>query len=82
MQLQGDMAIAQVISRLQQLQGMRSLHPQQRLRRCRHLHNGRTGLIPQQVTGLERTLTGQLQKHRTTAGGGATAPQHRALFGR
>ena len=81
MQLKSDMAIAQVICRLQQLQGMRPLHPQQRFRRCRHLHNGQTGLIPQQITRLQRSHTGQLKQHRTTAGGGPTTAQHRALFG-
>jgi hypothetical protein len=35
---QGDMAIAQVISRLQQIQRLLSADPQQRLRRCLHLH--------------------------------------------
>ena len=82
MQLHRHMAVAQVISRLQQLQRAGRFHPQQILGGRNDLHLQGPGRIGQPVTRLQRSVARQLQQHVAAAGGLTTAPQHRALFRR
>ena len=82
MQLHRHMAVAQVISRLQQLQRTGRLHPQQIFRGRNDFHLQRAGRIGQAVTRSQCTVARQLQQHLATTGGLPTPPQHGALFRR
>ena len=82
MKLEGNMAIAQVIDGLHQLQWSRGLHPQQRLGcRC-HLHPRDSISITELISGLERLVPRQLQQHLPAADRAATTSQHRSFISR
>ena len=80
-QLQGDMPIAEVVGSLEQGQGRRGPHPQQRLRRRLHPHAGAAGTA-QPLARLQGRPPGQLQQQCPATGTGATPPQAGALLGR
>ncbi len=80
--LQGHMAVAQVVGRLQQGQGVVGLQPQQLLLGGHHPHQRRAlGDGGKPIAGPQGLAAGQLQQQRPTAAGVATAPQL-APFGR
>jgi hypothetical protein len=56
----GDMAIAEVISRPQQLQGIGGAHQQQRFGGGFHLHQRWTVVAAEPFAGLERLTAGEL----------------------
>ena len=79
--LQGDMAIAEVISRPQQLQRVGGAHQQQRFSRSYDLHQGWAVVAAEPFAGLERFTTGQLQHQGLAAAAVAPAPQPGAFVG-
>lgn len=79
--LQGDMAIAEVIGRPQQLQGVGGAHQQQRFSGSFDLHQGWAVVAAEPFTGLERFATGQLQQQGLAAAAVAQAPQPGAFVG-
>ena len=68
------MAIAQVICRLQQLQGRLGTDPEQRFRRRDHLHRRTTTGPAQPLTGLQRFAPIQLQEQFLAAETAPLAP--------
>ena len=74
--LQGHMAVAQVVSRLHQSQGISSPQPQQVFSGRHHPHQRRPlGRGGQAVTGPQGLAAGQLQQQRQAATAVATATQ-------
>ena len=78
-QLQGHMAIAEVIRSLEQGQGIGGRNHQQCLWQCFNHHLWCTRLIQQQFPRDQALPPGQLQQHRQTAKGVAPAPQNKPL---
>ena len=79
--LQGDMPIAEVVGRPQQLQGVGGAHQQQRFSRSFDLHQGWAVVAAEPFAGLERFTTGQLQQQGLAAAAVAQAPQPGAFVG-
>jgi 3-oxoacid CoA-transferase subunit A len=79
--LEGHMAVAEVISSLQQGQGVWSLHQQQRLRRRLHPHRRAAPLGGQPLAGAQGVAAGQLEQKGTTAKAVAQPAQTGALLG-
>ena len=76
------MAIAQVIGRLQQLQGRPGTDPEQRFRRRDHLHHRPAAGPAQPLTGLQRFAPIQLQEQFLATDSAPLAPQAAAFIGR
>ena len=73
-------AIAKVVGRLQQAQGIGSAHAHHRLRRGLHPHQGAGVIAAQQLTGLQGRAAGQLQQHGAATGAAALTAQAGALI--
>ena len=82
MQLHRHVAIPQVISRLQQGQGVSAADLHHRLRRRLDLHPPVTVVADQAIPGLQSRATGKLQHEITATATAAMAPQARALISR
>ena len=80
-QLQGHMAIAQVIRGLQQGQGAGGPHQQQRLRSRLHQHQRTVVLRRQPLARAQGLTAGQLQQQGPPAEAVAPSPQAGALLG-
>jgi len=78
--LHRHMAIAQVISRLQQGEWITRPHAHHRLRRGVHAHQGAAVIAAQQLTRLQGRPPGQLQQHRAATGAAALSTQAGALI--
>ena len=81
-QLHRHMAVTEVVSRLQQRQGISCAHTHHRLRCRLHQHQLMTVRSSEPFPGLESLATGQLQQEITAAGAAAMPPQPGALIGR
>ncbi len=77
----GHMAVAQVISGLQQGQGIGAAHQQQRFSRRLHDHHGDLGSVAEGLPWQQGAATGKLQQQVPAAGAAAVAPQAAALVG-
>ena len=81
-QFHRHMAVAQVVGRLQQGQGVGAAHLQQRFRRRFHPHQPISRSRGEQLAGLERRAAGQLQHQVPATGADPVAAQAGALVGR
>ena len=81
-QLQGHMAVAEVISRLQQRQGLGGPHQQQGFGGGLHPHRRIAGLPEQPLAGAQRFAPLELEQQVATAAALAMAPQAGAVIGR
>jgi len=79
--LQSHMAVAEVISRPQQVEGVAGAHHQQRLSGRLHPHRRIAGRTAEPFARLQRLAALQLQHQITTAGAAAMTPQPEALIG-
>lgn len=79
--LQGHMAIAQVISRLQQLQGAPGPHHQERFGRRLHLHESHPILLGEPFPRLQGRPPGELQEQILAAAASPMPPQAGAVLG-
>jgi len=79
--LQRHMAVAEVISRPQQVEGVAGAHHQQGLSGRLHQHRRIAGRTAQPFAWLQRLAALQLQHQITTAGATAMTPQPAALSG-
>ena len=82
MELHRHVAIAEVISRLQQGQRISAAHLHHWLRSGHHLHHQRSVLTAQQLTRLQRNSPRQLEQQIPPAGRAAMAAQAGALISR
>jgi len=79
--LQRHMAVAEVISRPQQIEGVAGAHHQQGLSGRLHPHRRIAGRTAEPFARLQRLAALQLQHQITTAGAAAMTPQPEALIG-
>ena len=79
--LQRHMAVAEVISRPQQVEGVAGAHHQQGLGGRLHPHRRIAGRTAEPFARLQRLAALQLQHQITTAGAAAMTPQPEALIG-
>jgi len=75
------MAVAEVIGRPQQVEGVAGAHHQQGLSGRLHQHRRITGRTAEPFARLQRLAALQLQHQITTAGATAMTPQPAALSG-
>ena len=80
-QLQSHVAVAQVIRRLQQGQGLVRPHHQKRFRRWLHLHQGQAILLGEPFPRLQGLPPRQLQQEISAAAAESMAPKASALLG-
>ena len=79
--LQRHMAVAEVIGRPQQVEGVAGAHHQQGLSGRLHPHRRIAGRTAEPFARLQRLAALQLQHQITTAGAAAMTPQPEALIG-
>lgn len=79
--LQRHMAVAEVIGRPQQVEGVAGTHHQQRLSGRLHPHRRIAGRTAEPFARLQRLAALQVQQQITTAGAAAMAAQPGALIG-
>jgi len=79
--LHRHMAVAEVISRPQQVEGVAGAHHQQGLNGRLHPHRRIAGRTAEPFARLQRLAALQLQQQITTAGAAAMTPQPEALIG-
>jgi len=79
--LQRHMAVAEVIGRPQQVEGVAGAHHQQGLSGRLHPHRRIAGRTAEPFARLQRLAALQLQQQITTAGATAMTPQPEALIG-
>lgn len=79
--LQRHMAVAEVIGRPQQVEGVAGAHHQQGLSSRLHPHRRIARLTAEPFARLQRLAALQLQQQITTAGATAMTPQPEALIG-